>query len=186
VLYRVAWRLTHGESQLLNVIGDPDIYALSRWERQVRRDIHKMRAFVRFRRCVRDDEEWFIAWHRPDHRIERRVAPFFRDRFSQMRWCILTPNASLTWDLSSLYVGLGVTQDAAPRADDLERLWLTYYASIFNPARVKLKAMRAEMPLRHWPTLPETQLIAPLVAEAPDRVACMLRNPGETLESKQR
>jgi DNA polymerase len=179
VLYRVAWRLTHGEPQLLEVIGDTDICALSRWNRQVRRDIHKMKAFVRFRRCIRDGEEWFVAWHRPDHRIEQQTAPFFRDRFSQMRWCILTPNASLTWDLNSLYVGMGVDRDAAPQADELEGLWLTYYASIFNPARVKLKAMRAEMPVRHWPTLPETSLIGTLVAEAPARVAQMLRDSGE-------
>ena len=45
-------------------------------------------------------------------------------------------------------------------------LWKTYYASIFNPARLKPKAMRAEMPQRHWATLPETQLITELMASA--------------------
>ncbi|MGO7668145.1 DUF4130 domain-containing protein, partial [Rhizobium ruizarguesonis] len=28
-------------------------------------------------------------------------------------------------------------------------LWRTYYASIFNPARLKLKAMQAEMPKKY-------------------------------------
>ena len=36
-------------------------------------------------------------------------------------------------------------QSAAPAADALEDIWRDYYALIFNPARVKVKAMKAEM-----------------------------------------
>jgi uracil-DNA glycosylase family protein len=52
-------------------------------------------------------------------------------------------------------------------------LWLTYYASIFNPARLKVKAMQAEMPKKYWKNLPEAALIPELVAAAPSRVAAM-------------
>jgi DNA polymerase len=55
-------------------------------------------------------------------------------------------------------------------------MWLSYYSSIFNPARVKLKAMRAEMPVRHWPTLPETKVIDQLIDQAPRRVAEMVQH----------
>ena len=39
-------------------------------------------------------------------------------------------------------------------------MWKTYYASIFNPARVKVKAMTKEMPKKYWRNMPETALIA--------------------------
>ena len=47
-------------------------------ERAVRRDEHKMHAFVRFRACPGPagvDE--YVAWHRPDHPIVQLAAPFF-------------------------------------------------------------------------------------------------------------
>jgi probable DNA metabolism protein len=174
VLYRVAWRLTHGEPKLLEVVGDRDTHTLNCLSRQVRRDAHKMRAFVRFRRCLLEGNEWFIAWNRPDYRVETIVAPFFRERFAQMCWCILTPHASLSWDRERLHWGDGIERDGAPGADDLEKLWLEYYASTFNPARVNLKAMRAQMPTRHWATLPEARLITALVSRAPQAMAHLL------------
>jgi DNA polymerase len=102
------------------------------------------------------------------------VAPFFRDRFGVMRWTILTPDASVSWDGRALTFGDGVPQREAPQADDLEAMWKTYYASVFNPARIKLDAMRAEMPKKHWPTLPETEIIDDLLRDAPRRMEEMM------------
>ncbi len=68
-LYRVLWRLTHGERYLLEIITDPDVNTLMRWEKSVRRDVHKMRAFVRFRAIERDGDLWYIAWFEPEHHI---------------------------------------------------------------------------------------------------------------------
>jgi len=144
-------------------------------EKAVRRDAHKMKAFVRFRRVEVDGREQFIAWHRPDHRIVRLVAPFFARRFPSMHWSILTPDESVVWDEKELIFGPGVPASAAPQGDVLEELWRTYYASIFNPARVKVKAMKREMPVRHWPTLPETELIPDLLAKSRGRAAEMIQ-----------
>ncbi len=176
LLYRILWRLKHGEPELLELVTDDDVFLARTWQKQVSRDVHKMRAFVRFRSCDRNGVEWFIAWHRPDHRIVRLVAPFFADRFSSMRWSILTPDESVSWDLQQLRFAAGNGREAAPSADELEEMWLSYYRATFNPARVKLKAMRAEMPVRHWPTLPETRVIAELLDQAPQRVAEMVRH----------
>ena len=43
-------------------------------------------------------------------------------------------------------------------------------------ARLKLKAMRAEMPMRHWPTLPEAEVIDRLIEQAPQRAAEMVQH----------
>jgi uracil-DNA glycosylase len=166
LLYRLLFRLSQGEKHLLEIASDPDVNELLLMNKAVRRDIHKMRAFVRFRKKGDD----FIAWHRPDHHIVAANAPFFIRRFGSMRWAILTPDTSVFWDTEKLRVGPGVPRSEAPSTDDLERLWLTYYSSIFNPARLKVKAMKAEMPVRHWATLPETPLIPELLMQAEGRV----------------
>ena len=174
LLYRVLWRLTHGERNLLEVESDAEVYRLLSLEKAIRRDSHKMKAFVRFRRVEREGQEYFIAWHRPDHLIVPHVAPFFARRFPAMRWSILTPEASAHWDLERLTFGEGVPRSEAPEGDVLEEMWSTYYASTFNPARLNVKAMRAEMPQKHWATLPEARLIPELVKRAPARTQSMV------------
>lgn len=175
LLYRILWRLTFENRALLDATtDDDDVYQMATMEKAVRRDSHKMKAFVRFREVNVDGTQHFIAWHRPEHRTVRLTSPFFARRFPSMIWSILTPDESVHWNLSELSFGPGVPQSAAPAADAAEDLWRTYYRSIFNPARIKLKAMKAEMPVRHWSSLPETQDIDLLLNEAPRRVAKMV------------
>ncbi len=175
LLYQALWRLAHGERYLLELTTDLDVHALGQMRKAVTRDVHKMKAFVRFRKVVGPDQsEQYIAWHRPDHRIVPLAAPFFARRFPAMNWSILTPDASVTWDLIRLDYGPGVPVSAAPDADVLEDLWRAYYASIFNPARVNTAQMKREMPVRHWPTLPEASLIPELLQQAAARVTTMI------------
>ena len=183
LLYRVLWRLTLGdEAHLLAVESDPDVRAMHVLDKAVRFDAHKMKAFVRFRRVVGQDGESgrelerYVAWHRPEHYVLKPTAPFFARRFGVMTWSILTPDASAHWDpaTKSLSFGPGVPRSEAPQGDDLEDLWKTYYASIFNPARVKVRAMVKEMPRRYWSTLPEAELIPDLLHEAQSRTEEMM------------
>lgn len=174
LLYRVLWRITHDEPNLLQVTTDDDVHRLLMMEKAVRRDSHKMKAFVRFRKVIHEDAEFFIAWHRPDHFIFHRTAPFFARRFSLMTWSIFSPHESAHWDQQELSFGPGCGRSETPQDDDMEDLWKTYYASTFNPARIKLKMMTQEMPVRHWSTLPETHLIPDLLSEAPKRVDEMI------------
>jgi DNA polymerase len=171
LLYRVLYRLLHGERSLLRIDIDDDVRELRLMEKALRRDMHKMTAFVRFRKV----DDHFIAWHKPDHLIVERMAPWFRNRFGNMRWSILTPDRSAHWDLENLTYGPGVPRSDAPDGDVLEELWKDYYRSIFNPARVKIKAMKAEMPVRHWATLPEAQIIPELLLKADARVLKMAK-----------
>lgn len=174
-LYNALWRLTTDQPHLLELTTDDVVHRLNTMAKAVRRDAHKMKAFVRFRSVVSPEEgEQFIAWHRPDHLVVRKVAPFFSRRFKGMRWTIMTPDESVSWNLNELTYGPGVPRTAAPQHDELEEVWKTYYANIFNPARIKIKMMKSEMPTRHWPTLPEAQLIEKLLAEAPERVSRMI------------
>jgi len=179
VLYRLLWRLTHGgERHLLAVATDHDVRQLEQWRKAVSRDIHKMHAFVRFRRVGVDEatgREQFAAWFEPEHRIGRLAAGFFEKRFAGMDWSILTPHECVHWDGQALHFSPGVSRHAAPDDDALDDLWRTYYRSIFNPARLKVRAMQSEMPKKYWKNLPEAPLIADLIARSGGRVEKMLR-----------
>lgn len=180
LLYRVLWRLAGDEPRLLRHQTDDHVDRLRSMYKAIRRDAHKMKAFVRFREVDEEKGAHYIAWHRPDHLIVPYVADFFADRFAGMRWTIVTPDASVAWDGESLEYGPGLQRSETPEADDLEEMWRTYYGAIFNPARIKTSAMKAEMPVKHWSTLPETAEIPELLRNAPERVRKMA---AETPES---
>lgn len=173
LLYRMIARL-QVERQLLLDAMDPDVVAARRLEKSVRRDAHKMTAFVRFREMPGPEgaRRRFVAWFEPDHHIVGRTAPFFARRFADMDWMILTPKGSASLSDGALAVS-EAPAEKPDLADPTDELWLTYYRSIFNPARVKVKAMLAEMPKKYWANLPEAKLIPELIQQAPARVAAM-------------
>ncbi|MGE0743905.1 MAG: UdgX family uracil-DNA binding protein [Rhodospirillales bacterium] len=176
LLYRLLWRL-RAVPQMLDYAADPDVAAAEAMAKAVRRDVHKMHAFVRFRRVDADDGPHYVAWFEPEHHIVARAAPFFAERFATMRWSILTPEKCAHWDGKTLAYSPGVARRSAPPDDELEALWRTYYASTFNPARLNVDAMTREMPKKYWRNLPEAALIPDLVADAARRTDAMVAAP---------
>jgi DNA polymerase len=170
--YRLLWRL-QGEPRLIEMPTDPDMAKAHRMVKSVHRDSHKMTAFMRFKAVSsRNARRAFVAWFEPDHFVVARTAPFFQRRFTDMDWLIATPRGSSSWD------GEHLRFDAAPAVkpaldDETDDLWRTYYASIFNPARLKVKMMQSEMPKKYWRNLPEADLIPQLIEGAEGRVRTM-------------
>jgi len=174
LLYRLIWRLVHGERHLLEVHSDPLVQTLHGRAKSIRRDLHKMHAFVRFRRVEGDGEERFVAWFEPDHYILEETSDFFVDRFRSLIWSILTPIGSLNWDRTTLTFGAPARREDAPSFDAFEAGWTTYYQSTFNPARLNTDLMHAHMPKKYWRNLPEAATITPLIQSAASRVEGMI------------
>lgn len=164
-MYRMLLRVA-GEPNLMKIASDGDVQRFEAMEKSIRRDAHKMHAFVRFRRIGIDGDERFVAWFEPEHYIVEREADFFVRRFTGMKWSILTPWRSIFWDGERLTVARGGRKSDLPDEDAAEDLWRTYFSSIFNPARLKVKAMQAEMPKKYWRNLPEARLIPRLISDA--------------------
>ena len=174
LLYALLLRL-RDDPKALEDAADPLVRRVEALAKDVRRDIHKMHAFVRFREVATGDGgERFVAWFEPDHHIVRAAAPFFARRFANMDWSILTPELCAHHDAGALSYGPGAVRADAPGTDPVEETWKTYYASIFNPARLKMGAMTKEMPRKYWKNMPETALVADLVAGAQAREARMV------------
>ncbi len=178
LLYRLLWRL-QATPRIMEDKADPDVRRVEELAKNVRRDSHKMHAFVRFRLVESEDDsggtgEHYVAWFEPEHHILRANAGFFMRRFANMRWSILTPRGSLHWDGTTMSEGPPAERGDAPQGDPTEELWRSYYASIFNPARLKVGAMLKEMPRKYWKNMPEAALIPELVAGAQAREAAMV------------
>ena len=185
LLYRLLWRL-RSDHDLLDIATDPDVAEIAAMAKAVRRDEHKMHAFVRFREVGREQKSHFIAWFEPEHHIVELAAPFFARRFADMPWSILTPDVCAHWDGHAVSITPGVGKSDAPTADRLEETWRSYYASIFNPARLKVAAMRNEMPKKYWRNLPEASLIKPLIEGAGRTASAMIANAATEPHKPQR
>jgi uracil-DNA glycosylase len=173
LLYRLLWRL-QSKPGMMQDSADTDVRRIEELDKEVRRDAHKMHAFVRFREVESEEGEHYVAWFEPDHHIVRREAGFFMRRFANMRWSILTPRGSIHWDGETMREGPPARREDAPSGDPVEALWKSYYASIFNPARLKVGAMLSEMPKKYWKNMPEAELIPQLIAGAQAREAGMV------------
>lgn len=139
LLYRLLWRLVH-EPGLRSDPIDADMLMAQQMGQAVRRDLHKMKAFMRFRPMEpgeSDDKNapaLHLAWFEPAHHILEAAAPWFVRRFAQQRWAILTPERSVRWTPASerLEFGPGVAGEPAhvPHPDDA--FLLTGYRGIFD------------------------------------------------------
>jgi uracil-DNA glycosylase len=176
LLYDVVWRATHGTRHVLEMTNDPTVHRLDGMAKSVRRDIHKMHAYVRFRKVEGETggPERFGAWFEPEHFIVEAATPFFAERFKAMIWSILTPVGSAHWDGQALTFGPPGTKRDAPDGDGFEEAWTGYYESTFNPARTNPKLMRQHMAKKYWHNMPEAAAIPALIRSASARVDTML------------
>lgn len=178
LLYQALWRLDRRDGDPLSQ-ADALGRRLHLLAKSVGRDIHKMHAFVRFRECPSNGpRRRFAAWFEPEHNTLEPGSRFFVKRFADMDWLIATPRQTAHFQDGALSFGPAGARPDLPE-DASESLWATYFANIFNPARVKLAAMRSEMPKKYWKNLPETRLIPAMLKDAEARVQRM-REAGAT------
>ncbi len=177
LLYTLIWRAHRGEKRVLEDAADPLVQRVQRLAQAVRRDTHKMRAFLRFRAVEAEGATRYVAWFEPAHFIMEANAGFFIRRFATMTWSILTPYRSAHWDGTELRLADGASPADVPDDDHLESYWRAYFCSIFNPARLKIDAMTSEMPKKYWRNLPEAAAIPELIRTAQSRTQTMVDQP---------
>jgi uracil-DNA glycosylase len=182
--YDVAFRLAH-EGLAWEDRRDPVMRKLLEQAKLAGRAIHKMHAFVRFREVPgAGPRRRFAAWFEPEHPIVEAACPFFARRFGDMDWTICTPRITALFVDGDLSFIETEDQTRSP-ADASEELWRTYFASIFNPARLKVQAMCSEMPRKYWRNLPEAELIPELIRTAPARAADMQAAQARDLDTRR-
>jgi probable DNA metabolism protein len=165
-LYKVVWRWQLGEHDVISP-ADADGARLHTMVKAVHREEHDMHAYVRFReRKEEEGDPRFVAWFEPTHQVLPQVARHFARRMGNVTWMIATPDAAVLWDGQELRDVPALMRSAADITDAGEALWLTYYRSIFNPARLNADLLRSHIPSRFWKNLPEGAIVPQMVSAA--------------------
>ncbi len=151
-----------------NNYGHPDVIALSKIDKSVNRERHRMKAFIRFQETA---DGIFYAAVEPDFNVLPLIAGFFKNRYADQRWIIydLRRKYGLSYDLESVSeISLDLSPDIAegqplPAAqrDQKEELysllWKDYFRSTNIPARKNMKLHVQHVPKRYWKYLIEKQ-----------------------------
>ena len=165
-LYRVIWRWQQGEHEVQSP-ADEDGARLHAMVKAVHREEHDMHAYIRFReRPVEAGPPRFVAWYEPRHDVLPQVAEHFISRMGKVSWMIATPEASVLWDGQTLHNTGPLVKNSDDLEDTGEALWLTYYRSVFNPARLNAEAMRQHISSDRWKNLPEGKIVPHMISEA--------------------
>jgi DNA polymerase len=159
-LYRVVWRWARGDHAVQSA-ADADGARLHAMVMAVHREEHDMHDHIRFReRPAELGPPRFVAWFEPRHDVLPQVAQHFTSRMGKLSWMIATPEASVLWDGATLHNCGPLVDSAAGLVDHGEALWLAYYRSIFNPARVHAPLLYSHVPSRNWNGLPQGALVS--------------------------
>ena len=147
--------------------GNPAVIAISKMERSVSRERHRMKAFIRFQET---SDGIFYATVEPDYNVLPLIADFFKNRYAGQKWIIydLKRKYGLFYDTEKVEE---VTFDFAPAMktasaylpenslQDKEGLyallWNDYFKSTNIPARKNMKLHLQHVPKRYWKYLTE-------------------------------
>ena len=140
LLYRLLWRL-RDDHDLLSRTTDDDVFRAPRHgeDRAARAPQDEgVRALPRDRATRRG--ALFVAWFEPEHHIVELHRAVLRAALRQH--ALVDPDAAGQRPLGRRRACASVRAPSkadAPGGDALEDHWRTYYASIFNPARLKVE-----------------------------------------------
>lgn len=126
LLYRLLWRVTHGERAVLLRTGDRDVARAEAMAAAVRRAAHKLRTLVRFREVATAEGPHLVAWFEPEHHVLERTAPHFAARFPGRRWSVVTPTRSAHGDGERVLFGPGGHRRDAPAPGAPHAAWQAF------------------------------------------------------------
>lgn len=143
--------------------GNKYVMRISEIVRMVRRERHRMEAFIRFQK-LRD--ETFYAAIEPDFNVLPLLIKHFKDRYADQRWIIydIRRKYGVHYDLhDTQYISLNFSEVSAANVvsaytedEDLYQvLWKNYFKSVNIPARKNTKLHLMHIPKRYWKHLTE-------------------------------
>jgi probable DNA metabolism protein len=144
--------------------GNRFVMRISEIVRMVRREKHRMEAFVRFRKLK---DETYYATVEPDFNVLPLLIRHFRNRYTDQKWIIydLKRNYGIYYDMHDTeFITLDFATVSKP--DEIisaytedesiyQHLWKNYFHSVNIPARKNTKLHVRHIPKRYWKHLTE-------------------------------
>jgi probable DNA metabolism protein len=143
--------------------GNKYVMRVSEIVRMVRRERHRMEAFIRFQKL---QDEIFYAAIEPDFNVLPLLIKHFKDRYADQRWIIydLKRKYGVYYDLhDTQYISFNFADvkpdnvvSAYNQDEELyQSLWQNYFKSVNIPARKNTKLHLMHVPRRYWKHLTE-------------------------------
>ena len=165
LLYRYVAYILSSKASVENDYSNADVLMLQQITSKVRREKHRMEAFVRFQ--LTQDQLYFCIIQ-PDYNVLPLISKHFEKRYADQCWLIYDSRRKygLYYDLKTVEeVSMTFENDINNKAalksicDDKEelyqKLWCIYFGSINIAARKNMKLHIQHMPKRYWRYLTE-------------------------------
>ncbi len=143
--------------------GNRYVLRLAEMVRMIRREKHRMEAFIRFQKL---QDETFYSAIEPDFNILPLLGKHFKNRYTDQKWIIydMRRNYGLFYNLHAIeFIALDFS---TTRPDNVistytedeslyQNLWKNYFHSVNIPARKNTKLHMRHIPKRYWRFLTE-------------------------------
>lgn len=142
--------------------GHPAVIGISKLDKSVNRERHRMKAFIRFQETA---DGIFYAPIEPDYNVLPLISDFFKNRYANQQWIIYDVKRSygLFYNLETVAeIKFDVVPEIAATPSLLDTneslyalLWNDYFKSTNIPARKNMKLHIQHVPKRYWKYLTE-------------------------------
>jgi probable DNA metabolism protein len=143
--------------------GNKYVLRLAEMVRMIRREKHRMEAFIRFQKL---QDQTFYSAIEPDFNVLPLLGRHFKNRYTDQKWIIydLRRNYGLFYNLHAVEF---ITLDFSTIKPDnvistytedeglYQNLWKNYFQSVNIPARKNTKLHMRHIPKRYWKFLTE-------------------------------
>ncbi|KFF28969.1 DNA metabolism protein [Chryseobacterium piperi] len=162
ILSAIKQSIQHPSDNILQNYADPDILKISKINKSVDRERHRMTAFVRFEKM---QDGVFFAKIDPDFNVLPLIRKHFKDRYQDQKWMIydLRRNYGLFYDLEHCEffypeekINLSQYQQKFHEEENqYQKLWQRYFTKTNIVERKNLKLHIQHVPKRYWKYLTE-------------------------------
>jgi len=152
------------EKNIEDDYGNRYVLRVSELVRMVRREKHRMEAFIRFQKLK---DETFYATVDPDFNVLPLILKHFRKRYADQKWIIYDTRRAfglyydlhqveyITLDFSEEGVGKSIVSKYESDEGIYQVLWKEYFKSVNIASRKNNKLHLRHVPKRYWKNLTE-------------------------------
>lgn len=164
IYFAVAQSVKHPQQNILENYALSEILQISKIVKSVRRETHRMNAFIRFEK-LKDGS--FFAKIEPDFNVLPLISHHFKQRYLDQKWMIydLKRGYGILWDLQELNSflpenALGMHQSEQFHHEEeqyFQQMWQRYFIKTGIESRRNPKLHIQHVPKRYWKYLTEKQ-----------------------------
>jgi len=158
----IRYAIDNPKQDVLKNFAHPDVLQLAKWVKSVRRERHRMIAFVRFEKM---DSDVFLARIEPDFNVLPLIIKHFKSRYKNQKWIIydmrrqygVFSDMQITYPIDSINDQILRNSKKYFSAEEInyQALWKDYFNSLNIKERNNPELHIRQLPRRYWKYLTE-------------------------------